>query len=72
MYSFAHDEPYDKAILEAMLEDDSTTRSRETVAQRYRLFREIVEYDFLTRMVDRGKIGGPGKIVQIDEAKVNW
>jgi transposase-like protein len=43
--------------------------SSSTIADRYRKLRRLIMEDYLDRQEHRGKIGGPGTIVQIDESK---
>lgn len=69
MYSYAYDDSYTTAIHEAS-EDDGTELSTATVADWYNLCRDVILHDFDEGKSQRGKIGGPGKIVQIDESKV--
>jgi hypothetical protein len=68
MYSYAYDDSYEAAIREAD-EDDGTQISTATVADWYNLCRDVILHDFDAAMKQRGKIGGPGKIIQIDESK---
>jgi transposase-like protein len=68
MYSYAYDDAYEVAIHEAD-EDDGTMLSTATVADWYSLCRDVILHDFDEGKSQRGKIGGPGKIVQIDESK---
>lgn len=69
MYSYAYDDSYEVAIHEAD-EGDGTTLSTATVADWFNLCRDVILHDFNEGNKQRGKIGGPGKIVQIDESKV--
>ncbi|KAI6224652.1 hypothetical protein M3Y95_00775400 [Aphelenchoides besseyi] len=79
MYSFARNESYSTARLEALTDDyfeGRLTRKlsnlflRNTMADWFGFCREVVfnKYDAIVR--HSGKIGGPGIVVQIDETKV--
>jgi hypothetical protein len=70
MYSYAYDDSYEAAIHEAD-EDDGTVLSTATVADWFSHCRDVILHDFDEGKSQRGKIGGPGKIVQIDESKVS-
>ena len=61
-FAWARDLSYDEAQLEASV-------SRMTVAEAYSRLREVVVASFLEEQEKRGMIGGPGQVVQIDEAK---
>ncbi|KAG8173323.1 hypothetical protein JTE90_010980 [Oedothorax gibbosus] len=66
-YCFSIDFTYDQAIRETSCLISQT--SRETVADWYSYGREIVVAHLLDRQNAAGPIGGPGKIVEIDESK---
>lgn len=65
MYSFARNDSYDDAINEAADLDSSIRNSRNTVADWYQYCRELICLYFLDQQTDRGKIGGPYRIVQV-------
>jgi hypothetical protein len=76
---YADNESYEKVMKETArpkeilpqpsdLEATSILGSK-TIADRFQDLRRLIMEDFLERQEYRGKIGGPGKIVQIDESK---
>ena len=67
MFAFAANCSYDDAMQFAAREE--ATVSRESVADWYNFCREVGVDDFLHRQEEMGQIGGPGTVVQIDEAK---
>lgn len=62
MFSWCADADYESARAEAGVSD-------QIVADWFALFREVVTAAFCEDQEGRGKIGGPGTVVQIDEAK---
>jgi len=70
IYSYAYDDSYESAMHETWNEVDGTDVSTATIADYYNYCREAIIYDFVHGIGQRGKIGGPGKIVEIDESKV--
>jgi hypothetical protein len=69
-YSYSKDESYADTKREAMT-DDGTILSSNTVSEYFKVFRDAIFYDYVNRANENPKLGGPGKIVQIDEAKVS-
>lgn len=70
MYSFTNGDSYEQARREANPLEEDIEMSKETIADYYNYCREVIVADFMIREQERGKIGGPGKIVQIDESKI--
>lgn len=68
MYSFTSGDSYEAAVRE-LVDEDPVLTSSETIADWYSYCREVVIESFTSEQQLRGKIGGPGQIVQIDEAK---
>lgn len=67
MMSFCDNDSYEKACREAMFDESGC--SSETICDWYSYCKEVVVEKFLGQQQERGLIGGPGKRVQIDEAK---
>ena len=61
---------YERAIREAWDDETGTDRSTATITDYYGDCKAAVCHAFYNGAMQRGKIGGPGKIVQVDEAKV--
>jgi transposase-like protein len=76
---YADNESYEKVMKEAARPKEIRVQRSEleatsilgsdTIADRFKSLRRLVMEDFLERQEYRGQIGGPGKIVQIDESK---
>ena len=62
MYSFANQESYEVAMRESEC-------ASETVSDWFSYCRELIVWQHMRREQDRGKIGGPGVVVRIDESK---
>lgn len=70
MYSFAHHWAYDKIIWKDFLKEKrGTCLSSVTISDWYSYCRETIVIYQLDKQECVGQIGGPGKIVQIDESK---
>jgi hypothetical protein len=70
MYAYAHNWSHDKIIWEDILRDEKQKcLSRATITDWYSYCREAVVIYYLDKIEVKGKIGGPGKVVQIDESK---
>lgn len=70
-YMMAHGSSYDEIFREVRDPDqDDITLSQETVADWYTYFREVIVLAMHDRIQARGRIGGPGRVVEIDEAKI--
>ena len=74
-YSFIHKLQYNQAIHESSISsgDSETekyvTTSSETVADYYNYCREVCEWAVENKLHSNNPIGGPGKIVEIEESK---
>lgn len=69
-YCFAYSFSYDMVIHEDPTRDENNEcLSRVTVCDWYNYCREVVVLYQIYHQEEKGKIGGPGKIVQIDESK---
>lgn len=71
LYSYAHRESYEKAVLESRVLDDAeaTMVSENTVCDWYQYCRETCVSQQIRLEESTGQIGGEGIIVQIDESK---
>ncbi|CAK1590987.1 unnamed protein product [Parnassius mnemosyne] len=69
MYAFAHRWSYDNVIFEDPERDTEGCLSMATIADWYSYCRETVVIYQINVQKNMGKIGGPGKVVQIDESK---
>ncbi|CAK1597651.1 unnamed protein product [Parnassius mnemosyne] len=69
MYAFAHRWSYDNVIFEDPERDTEGCLSMATIADWYSYCRETVVIYQINVQKNIGKIGGPGKVVQIDESK---
>lgn len=70
MYCFAHRWTHEMVIHEDPLRDENgQCLSRATITDWYSYCREAVVIYQLEQEEEKGKIGGPGKVVQIDESK---
>ncbi|XP_076649422.1 uncharacterized protein LOC143357070 [Halictus rubicundus] len=71
MYSFCHTEDYEKCRHEAWEHDvdGEISLSDRTICDYYNLCRNMIVDDYFCREELRGRIGGPGKIVQIDRSE---
>jgi transposase-like protein len=67
-YAFPTQMSYKMAIRESSIEDQSTSDA--TIASRYSLCREICMIALEHRNESEGKIGGEGRVVEIDECKI--
>lgn len=67
-YCFAHHWTHDQVIFEDFHNDEQCL-SRATITDWYNYCREVVVICQLKNMETIGKIGGPGKVVQVDESK---
>ncbi len=67
-YAFSTEMSYKMAIRESSMEDQSTSDA--TIASRYSLCREICIIALERRNESEGKIGGEGRVVEIDECKI--
>ncbi len=70
-YGFAWNEEYDR-IRNACGGEEDTTLSQATIAIRMRFCREMIISHFSRMQKDLGKIGGPGKIVQVGHQSFNF
>lgn len=68
MYCFAYNYSHDMVIHEDIFREEHCL-SRPTISDWYNYCREVVVIYQLEKQEVRGKIGGPGKIVQVDESK---
>lgn len=68
MMSFCDNDTYEQARKQARFENCDC--SSETICDWYNYCREVIVEKFATEERDRGLIGGPGKIIQI-EMKLN-
>ena len=68
MHCFAHKSSYALTVTECSFGDQRL--SGRTVADWYSYCREVCMFSMDSKYKDRGKIGGPGHIVQIDECKI--
>jgi hypothetical protein len=59
---------YEQALIETSLDEEVT--SSETIADWYSYCRELTILELDRLYEARGKIGGPGHIVEIDESKI--
>jgi hypothetical protein len=71
IYSYATDASYELAARESWDEEAGTDLSSRTIAKYFSWCRDAVIHDFCHGIGQRGRIGGPGKIVEIDESKVS-
>jgi len=69
MYSFCVEDSYEQTRKEAQPLDSDIVISQETVADWFQYCREVIVSDFITREHQRERIGGVGRVVQIDESK---
>ncbi|KAL4710152.1 hypothetical protein ACJJTC_006449 [Scirpophaga incertulas] len=69
MYMFAHNFTYEEARRETASEESDTVLSFRTAADWYSYCREAVVVYEIEKEEERPMIGGPGKIVQMDESK---
>ncbi|XP_047518399.1 uncharacterized protein LOC125058366 isoform X1 [Pieris napi] len=70
IYCFAHRKSHEEAVFDDPLRDETNTcLSRATITDWYSYCREVIVIYYLETQQIKGKIGGPGKIVQIDESK---
>ncbi|KAM3956862.1 uncharacterized protein ACR2FA_009173 [Aphomia sociella] len=69
MYMFCYGKSYDEVQREVHSPDRDTIVSHKTIADWYSYCREVVVVYELEHKEEREKIGGPGKIVQIDKTK---
>ncbi|KAL4702457.1 hypothetical protein ACJJTC_018844 [Scirpophaga incertulas] len=69
MYMFAHNFTYEEARRETASEERDTVLSFRTAADWYSYCREAVVVYEIEKEEERPMIGGPGKIVQMDESK---
>jgi transposase-like protein len=79
IFSYSRNESYENAMTDAARPREMADQPKDmvaesilgskTVAERFKDLRRLIMEDFLERQEYRGKIGGPGKIVQIDESK---
>jgi hypothetical protein len=67
----AYSQKFSYAQAEWLAYRGGTKVSEATIRQYYRTCELAIVYAFFNLMKQRGKIGGPGKFVQIDESKVN-
>jgi hypothetical protein len=70
IYSYSTNASYGLAVRECWDEDAGTDLSPNTVSKYFSRCRDAVIHDFCHGIGQRGKIGGRGKIVEIDESKV--
>lgn len=68
MYSFARKFPYETVMVEDFTSSSSCVSTR-TIADWYSYCREVIVDHFLENQEIGAKIGGPGRVVQIDESK---
>lgn len=71
MYCFAHNWSHDKVILEDFMREERGGRclSPSTISNWYNYCRETIVLHQLEKQEHLGKIGGEGKVVQINETK---
>ncbi|RVE43023.1 hypothetical protein evm_012335 [Chilo suppressalis] len=69
MYLFAHNATYEDVRRETINLEKNTVLSFRTIADWFRYCREAIVMYELEKEEERPMIGGPGKIVQIDESK---
>ncbi len=67
-YAFAAEMSYRQAIRESSLQDETTSDA--TIARRYAECREVCITALELRKLSDGKIGGEGRVVEIDECKI--
>lgn len=69
-YSFANGCTYNDARRNCTFTMDDLEITNQTIAHWYGLFREVVADHCMTQVARRSKIGGPGQVVQVDEAMI--
>lgn len=69
-YSYATDCTYDHARRNCAFSAEDPEMTNQTISHWFTLFREIVSEHFLDKVNAGSKIGGPGHIVQVDEAMI--
>ncbi|CAH0723505.1 unnamed protein product, partial [Brenthis ino] len=69
MYMFSRNYSYDLAQIEGATDDRASVLSTKTIADWYSYCREAIVIYELEHNEERTKIGGPNKVVQIDESK---
>ncbi|XP_052745401.1 uncharacterized protein LOC112053905 [Bicyclus anynana] len=69
IYAYAHGFNQDTTIHEDPLKEEGKCLSRATISDWFNYCREAVVLYFINQQESIGKIGGPNKIVQIDESK---